>query len=153
FRCVVTLVNVIATRGRQLRRPRVGVAGNGLAAALVRGGLDDELSYYLLGLRALWIESLSFRRIVVCLRFFQAFPLRDAKTLWRLANQPNDLPSSRDDTGATTGGPSCGLRLGHVCGKGRSVDHFGLGDQVSLRLGLSLEALDRHGTKGHTCEH
>src|SRR5262249_4389947 len=109
--------------------------------------LDNELSCDFLGLVALCVERLPFRRIVIRLCFFQAFPLRDTKALRRLADQTNDFPPSRDDAGSTAGGPCCGLRLGRVWGKGGSVEHFGFGDDVRSRLSLSVQSLHNRCTE------
>jgi hypothetical protein len=58
-----------------------------------------------------------------------------------------------DEIDVTTGSFSCLPDLREVRVKGSAIKHFGLGDEVSFRLGLSVKALDCCGTKGGTYDH
>jgi len=53
----------------------------------------------------------------------------------------------------STGRLGCLAKLRQIRVKGSAIKHFGLGDEVSFRLGLSVKAVDCYGTKGHTCNH
>src|SRR5262245_20055308 len=103
---------------------------------------DNVLPGYFLCLIARRLKRLPFRRINPCLRFLHALPLGDTNSLGRLSNDRNDLFPRTDELDITAGGFSClpDRREVRVV-KETAINHFGLGDEVSFRLGLSVKSL------------
>jgi hypothetical protein len=80
-------------------------------------------------------------------------PIPRRQLAWADRHERNNVFSGGDEIEVTTGSPGCLPDLGDVRAKGGAIKHFGLGDEVSFWLGLSVKALDCCRTKGRTYKH
>src|SRR6266404_4000424 len=102
---------------------------------------DDVLTNYFDCLATLRFQVLPGCRFKPCLRLLQAVPFANTYTLGSRPHVCNNL-SSRAEAPAT-GGLLRGLNSRAIRSSGSGIDDLALADEVSFRLGLSVQPL--HG--------